>query len=420
MAVDVLIPNAGQTSGEATIVRWLKRPGDLVRQGEVLLEVETDKATMEVEATGPGVLQDVRYAEGIVVSVLTKAATITDEGGSRKDEPLLSPPPPASRLPGRESEGGASPLFASERGIGGEVNLLAIMRAHRPGRALASPLARRLAANAGLSLTGLTGSGPNGRIMKRDVEGSMAGPPKAALPSSEGLAPKAEPGGRWVPFGATRRTIAERMTASVREAPQVTLTTEADAEARVHLRVQFQADLPEADDISFTDLVIKIAATALREQPQLNARVEDGGIRRFDAIHIGVAVDTERGLIVPVIRDADLKGLLAVARERRDLADRAQSGKLRPEELTGGTFTLTNLGPYEIDAFTPIINPPEGAVLGMGRIVRKPVVGNDELRPGATVMLSLTFDHRLIDGGPATRFLQRIKLLVEKPHLLIP
>jgi pyruvate dehydrogenase E2 component (dihydrolipoamide acetyltransferase) len=147
--------------------------------------------------------------------------------------------------------------------------------------------------------------------------------------------------------------------------------------------------------------------------------VENDGIRLFDAINIGVAVDTERGLIVPVIRDADRKGVVAIARERRALVEQARSGKLRPDELSGGTFTLTNLGAYEIDAFTPIINPPEGAVLGVGRIVKKAVVRNDELRPGATVILSLTFDHRLVDGGPAARFLQRIKMLVEKPHLLI-
>jgi pyruvate dehydrogenase E2 component (dihydrolipoamide acetyltransferase) len=147
--------------------------------------------------------------------------------------------------------------------------------------------------------------------------------------------------------------------------------------------------------------------------------VENDGIRLFDAINIGVAVDTERGLLVPVIPDVDRKGVAAIVRERRALVERARGGKSHPDELSGGTFTLTNLGAYEIDAFTPIINPPEGAVLGVGRIVKKAVVRNDELRPGATVILSLTFDHRLVDGGPAARFLQRIKMLVEKPHLLI-
>jgi pyruvate dehydrogenase E2 component (dihydrolipoamide acetyltransferase) len=245
--------------------------------------------------------------------------------------------------------------------------------------------------------------------MKRDIEAISVRPSQ----------PTTEPGSRWSPFSATRRTIAERMAASWREAPQVTLTTEADAEALARLRAEFQLDLPEVDDLSYTDLFIKIAGAALREQPQLNARVEDGGIRLFDAIHIGLATDTERGLVVPVIREADRKGVAQIARERRDLAERARSGKLRPDELSGGTFTLTNLGAYEIDAFTPIINPPEGAVLGVGRIVKKPVVRDDELRPGMTVVLSLTFDHRLVDGGPAARFLQRIKTLVEKPHLLI-
>ena len=406
MAVDVLIPNAGQTSGEATILRWLKKPGDSVKVREALLEVETDKATMAVEATAAGVLQGVRYETGAVVPVLTAVAVIV-EAGERPD--------PQTPFPFKE-EGEAlsrpAPSRHARRGGGAKSDssdLLAIMCAHRPGRALASPLARALAADAGLELTAVTGSGPRGRIMKRDVEAISVRPSR----------PTTEPGSRWIPFSATRRTIAERMAASWREAPQVTLTTEADAEALARLRAQFQTDLPDAGDLSFTDLFVKIAAAALREHPQLNARIEDGGIRLFDAIHVGLAVDAERGLVVPVIREADRKGVAQIARERRDLAGRAQSGKLRPDELSGGTFTLTNLGAFEIDAFTPIINPPEGAVLGVGRIVKKPVVRDDELRPGMTVVLSLTFDHRLVDGGPAARFLQRIKTLVEKPHLLI-
>ncbi len=408
MAVDVLIPNAGQTSGEATILRWLKQPGDSVKVGETLLEVETDKATMEVEATAAGVLQSVRYESGAVVPVLTAVAVIVEAGEG--PAPLTRP----SGVPFNEEAEALSlpaPIRHARRG-GAQPDsgdLLAIMRAHRPGRALASPLARALAARAGLELATVTGSGPRGRIMKRDIQAISTRPSQ----------PTTGPGNRWVPFSATRRTIAERMAASWREAPQVTLTTEADAEALARLRAQFQIDLPDGDDLSYTDLFIKIAAAALREQPQLNARVEDGGIRLFEAIHIGLAVDTERGLVVPVIREADRKGVTQIARERRDLAERARGGKLRPDELSGGTFTLTNLGPFEIDAFTPIINPPEGAVLGVGRIVKKPVVRDDELRPGLTVVLSLTFDHRLVDGGPAARFLQRIKTLVEKPHLLI-
>jgi pyruvate dehydrogenase E2 component (dihydrolipoyllysine-residue acetyltransferase) len=406
MAVDVLIPNAGQASGEATIIRWRKKAGDAVRQGEVLLEVETDKATMEVEATTTGVLQDVRFAEGAVVPILTAVAVIAEVDESR----VSTAGAEAASRPAHARRNGDSATSAAS-------DLIAIMRAHRPGRLVASPLARRLAANARIDLAGVTGSGPHGRIMKNDVQAAMARPVKTAPGAAEVVTSKVEPGSRWIPFSATRRTIAERMTASAHEAPQVTLTTEADAEALANLRTQLQIDLSE--EVSFTDLFIKIAAAALREQADLNARVEDGGIRLFDAINIGIAVDAERGLVVPVIRDADRKGVAAIARERRNLVEQARSGQLRPDELSGGTFTLTNLGAYEIDAFTPIINPPEGAVLGVGRIVKKAVVRNDELRPGATVILSLTFDHRLVDGGPAARFLQRIKRLVEKPHLLI-
>ncbi|MBM4424602.1 MAG: 2-oxo acid dehydrogenase subunit E2 [Chloroflexi bacterium] len=400
MAVEVLIPNAGQTSGEATILRWLKKPGDAVKVGEALLEIETDKAAMEVEAAAAGVLQSVRYEAGAVVPVLTTVAVIATAG-----ESAALP----THVEAREALPRSTPAGPNGGAKTDSRDLLTIMRAHRPNRTLASPLARTLAANAGLELAAVIGSGPRGRIMKRDVQAVSMRPPL----------PTAEPGSRWSPFSVTRRTIAERMAASWREAPQVTLTTEADAEALAHLRAQFQNDLPDAGDLSYTDLFVKITAAALREQPYLNARVEDEGIRLFDAIHIGLAVDTERGLIVPVIRDADRKGVAQIVRERRDLAERARGGKLRPDELSGGTFTLTNLGAFEIDAFTPIINPPEGAVLGVGRVVKKPVVRDDELRPGMTVALSLTFDHRLVDGGPAARFLQRIKTLVEKPHLLI-
>jgi pyruvate dehydrogenase E2 component (dihydrolipoamide acetyltransferase) len=406
MAIDVLIPNAGQASGEATIIRWRKKAGDAVRQGEVLLEIETDKATMEVEATATGVLQAVRYAEGDVVPVLTVVAAIAERG-----ESVVSTV---------RAEAASRPAPVRQNGDGAKsaaTDLIAIMRVHRPGHLVASPLARRLAANAGIDLTRMTGSGPHGRIMKHDVQAVIARPAKTAPLAAEAMTPKVEPGSRWIPFSATRRTIAGRMTASAREAPQVTLTTEADAEALGNLRAQLQADL--SDEVSFTDLFIKIAAAALREHRHLNARVENDGIRLFDAINIGVAVDTERGLLVPVIPDVDRKGVAAIVRERRALVERARGGKSHPDELSGGTFTLTNLGAYEIDAFTPIINPPEGAVLGVGRIVKKAVVRNDELRPGATVILSLTFDHRLVDGGPAARFLQRIKRLVEKPHLLI-
>ena len=253
--------------------------------------------------------------------------------------------------------------------------------------------------------------------MKADLSRHPAGP-TAETAANSGATVADRPDGRWEPFSVTRRTIAERLAASVRDIPQVTLTTEADAGALVDLHGQLKADL-EPGTLSLTDLFVKITAVALRAAPTLNAWVENNGIRRFEAIHIGLAVDTDRGLMVPVIRDADSKGLRQLSRERRELAQRARLGQLRVEEMRGATFTISNLGPYDIDAFTPIINPPECAILGIGRIAKKAVVRGDVLLPGMTIMLSLTFDHRVNDGAPAARFLQQIKVLVEKPHLLM-
>ena len=406
-SIEVLIPNAGQTSGEATIVRWLKHPGEMIRYGDILLEVETDKATLEVEASASGILDDVRFVEGDVVPVLTAIAVIRSEAGPAENKGAS--PEPLAALPANAPSPSSTPAAATD--------LIAIMRVHRPGRPLASPLARRLAAKTGLDLQQVRGSGPRGRVMKADLAHHPTAPAAAPAGAPSAMAAEA-PDGRWEPFSATRRAIAERLAASVRDIPQVTLTTEADAEALVELYGRLKADL-EPGTLSLTDLFVKITAAALRAAPTLNAWVENNGVRRFEAIHIGLAVDTDRGLMVPVIRHADTKGLSQLGQERRDLAERARLGQLRLEEMHGATFTITNLGPYDIDAFTPIINPPECAILGIGRIVKKAVVRGDVLVPGKTVTLSLTFDHRSNDGAPAARFLQQIKNLVEKPHLLM-
>jgi pyruvate dehydrogenase E2 component (dihydrolipoamide acetyltransferase) len=277
----------------------------------------------------------------------------------------------------------------------------------------ASPVARRLAARAGLDLAtavstaAVTGSGPGGRIMRQDVE--------QALPASPSPEPQAE--GDVRPLAGLRAIIAERLSASWRERPHVTLTTEADATNLISARQQAIAELG-GGRVSYDAFFVALVARALREQPHMNVRLTERGIEQMRQVSVGVAVDTERGLLVPVVHDAAAMSLLQIQRALQALVERALAGRSLPDDLAGGTFTITNLGMFEIDAFTPVINPPESAILGVGRIVAKPVAVDRQVVVRDMVALSLSFDHRLIDGAPAARFLQRVKQLVERPFAL--
>ncbi|HFD39398.1 MAG TPA: 2-oxo acid dehydrogenase subunit E2, partial [Anaerolineae bacterium] len=282
-------------------------------------------------------------------------------------------------------------------------------------RPKATPLAAKTAAAAGVDLSTVAGSGIGGRIMRADVEAAIpaaAPPPAAETPAVES-----------VPLTGLRRIIAGRMAASHSQTARVTLVTEADATALVEARQKLKAAVSEEWGFApgYNDLLGLIVARALREFPYMNARLgEDGAtIERLPFVNLGMAVDTERGLLVPVIRDADRKGLRAFGTEFRALVERARLGKSQPDDLTGGTFTITNLGMYDVDAFTPIINLPEAAILGVGRIQPKAVVREGEIVVRQMWTLSLVFDHRLVDGAPAARFLQRIKRLIENPYLLL-
>jgi len=279
----------------------------------------------------------------------------------------------------------------------------------------ASPVARRMARAQGLDLAGIEGTGPRGRITRRDVEGQIRA---TATPDTSPADPHALPaeGGDLEALTGLRGVIARRLAGGWRERPQVTLTTDADATYLVAARQQTIAELSEK--IAYDALLVIIVARALREFPYMNVRLTEAGIQPLDEINIGVAVDTERGLLVPVVREADRLGLLDANRTLRELAERAIAGHSLPDDLSGGTFTLTNLGMYGIDAFTPIINPPECAILGVGRIVARPVGLDGQIVLRDTMALSLSFDHRLVDGAPAARFLSRVKQLIERPFAL--
>jgi pyruvate dehydrogenase E2 component (dihydrolipoamide acetyltransferase) len=394
---EVILPKLGQTMEEGTIVEWLKQEGEPVQRGEVLFMVETDKATLEVEASARGFLRKILVPVGETVPVLTVVALIT----KTLDEDLSAYEPQF-----RVAEA-AQPATSEPETLKPEP------------RVFASPRARRLAREKGVDLALVTGSGPDGRIVERDVTAYLEALPRA-IPSAPAPA-RAAKAVAEVPMSGVRAVIAQRMHESHQTTAPVTLTTEADATAFVELRERLKASLAAelGFNIGYNDLFIKLVAHALRQFLYMNARLEGEVIRQLREIHVALAVDTDRGLLVPVVRSADRKGVAEIAREVRELVERARTGKALPDELSGSTFTITNLGMHEINAFTPIINLPETAILGVGRIKARPAVVEGELCVRRTMWLSLTFDHRLVDGAPAARFLQRIKQLVENPVLLL-
>ncbi len=440
MAFQVVMPRLGWTMETGSLVEWRRAEGERVEAGDILLAVESDKAIQEVEAVESGILHipPTSPAPGVQVPVGTLLAYLLQPG-----EALPSGAPTQGGEPMRAAGAPAlSPLTTAPGGSS------AGAQASGPAPTI-SPRARRVARELGVAWQVLQGSGRTGRIVERDVRRAAAsrsrplvtygavgpgvGEAAAARPSAEGmtradaeaareLAPAA--GVARAPLSTLRRTIMERMAASARTTAPVTLTSEVDAGELVRLRARLKGDpsLMKGPAPSYTDLLALLVAQALVEHPQLNARLEEGGIVPSEAVHIGIAVDTDRGLLVPVLRDVQAKRLGEIAEQAHALIERARAGMLTPDELRGGTFTITNLGMFEIDAFTPIINLPECAILGMGRIAPRQVVLDAEAgRVGIRQMafLSLTFDHRLVDGAPAARFLQRVKRLVEQPCLAL-
>jgi len=442
MPISVLVPPLGQTVDTLTLVSWYKNEGEAVIAGEPLYAVETDKATLDVEAPAAGVLRQVTANPGDVVKVLSAIAVIEDKDEAKPKveaeealtsasaSPRLFVSPRARRL--AEAEGvslnaikATGPQGAIvERDVLAHMTETKVKAQAEPGpdstsaSTLISPIARRIAEDAGLDWQAITGTGPRSQITREDVETAAAQRDKAPeIPArAQPPGPSPQPPAPAVPFSGVRTLIAERMVAGHSRTAPVTLTAEADATALVALRRQLAAD---GVAVSYNDIFLTVLAKALREHPRLNASLDGDAITLWPQIDIGLAVDADRGLLVPVVRGVDRKGLVQLAGETAALAERARGGKCAPDELTGSTFTLTNLGMFGIDAFTPIINLPECAILGVGRIKTQPVWAGDHVEPREMVWLSLTFDHRLVDGGPAARFLQRVAQLVEKPHLLM-
>src|SRR5581483_1606806 len=391
MAVEVIMPKFGLTMHEGTIQRYFKAPGDQVRAGEPVYEVETEKVLYEVEAPAGGTLAAVLFAEGATVECGTVVAVIAEPNediravaaryadGAPASTPADNAAAPSAAAPAPSEDGG--------------------------GRRAASPVARKLAAELGVELAGVVGTGPGGRITREDVErAATAARSTSTAAAAPARAVPAKPTVRTLPMRGMRKTIAERMTQSLRESAQLTITTEADVSAAVELRER----LVRQFDCTYTDMLIQAAARALRRHPRMNARLAEDAIVILSEVNIGMAVALEDGLIVPVVKEADRRELREIAGATRELGERARGGKLRMEDVSGATFTITNLGTYGVDAFTPIINPGETGILGVGRIVEKPVIHRGEIARRSMMTLSLTFDHRIIDGAPAAQFLQSV------------
>jgi pyruvate dehydrogenase E2 component (dihydrolipoamide acetyltransferase) len=470
MAKQVFVPKLGQTMEEATITRWLVADGARVEQGQEILEVETDKALFTVEAAARGVLHIGPYKEGDVVPVLTVVAIVGKledkfaPAGQQPAEPaaVANAPTVTASGDGQAAEKEGKPevptrgVFASPRARklaeAKGVDLAQVMPTGGGGQRVAerdvvaflsqlpkaTPVAQRVATEAGVDLRTVTGTGPGGKIIKEDVERAKAAAQPAAVPAAAPLQPLPDMEVvERVPLKGVRAIIADRMATSVHTTARVTLLMEADATEFVTMRERLKARVEKEWGFApgYNDLLAKIVAMALRQFPYMNARLTPStgsgqapdatplkgvlGIERLAHVNLGMATDTERGLLVPVIRDADKKSLRQFGSEFRASVDRARSSRSQPDDLTDGTFTITNLGMYDVLAFTPVINLPEAAILGVGCITPKPIARNGQVEIRQMLILSLAFDHRLVDGAPAARFLQYIKDLIEEPYLWV-
>jgi pyruvate dehydrogenase E2 component (dihydrolipoamide acetyltransferase) len=441
MAEEIVLPQWGMEMQDATIVKWLKQEGDAVQAGDPLVEVETAKIETEMESTASGVLAHILVPEGATVAIRTVLAIVaapgeqvprppaasaatSDPTTARTTQPAMAVSPasqgapqvvPAARR--LAQEGGIDLSQVQGTGPGGRILLEDVQRALDARSATplppaaasvqVTPVARRMAQQHGINLSQVHGSGPRGRILVEDVE--------------KVIAAQAQPAGQAAQvmrLGGIRQTIATRMVQSLQTMAQVTLTTEVDVTDAMKLREGLARHWHDAG-LSPLHVVLKATARALKEHPRMNAIEREHEIELVHDINVGVAVSLPEGLIVPTIRRADEKPLVQIARETRDLANKAREGQASYDEVTGGTFTITNLGPYGIDAFTPIINAPQVGILGIGRVVEKPVVYQGEIAKRSMMFLSLTFDHRAIDGAPAAEFLHTVTAHLEDPWWMV-
>jgi pyruvate dehydrogenase E2 component (dihydrolipoamide acetyltransferase) len=455
MATKVVMEALSPTMEEGRLVKWMKNEGDKVSSGETLAEVETDKAVMELVARGEGVLRKRLLGEGATAPVGQLVAVIA--APDENIEALVSgapAPAPQEAKPAEEvvektqESAGASPVPRTAAQSQGEASAppqqkvpafrtgTAAPKGQAPpspepateqprdggngeGHARSSPLARRLARERGLDLQAVRGSGPGGRIIKRDIEAAMAGGAVAQQrPNAPQAAPAREGDFTDVALTQMRKTIARRLSESLGPIPTFYLTANFDMDRVIEMRTAM-AEMGDEFKVSVNDIVMKAVATALAMHPEVNAHWLGDRIRHFNRVHLGMAVAVEDGLITPVVFDADQKRMSEISREARELAKRARERRLKPDEYTGATFTVSNLGMFGIDHFTAIINPPEAGILAVGTVERAPVYVNDELVARQRMRVTMSCDHRVVDGATGARFLQTLRRMLENPLMLV-
>jgi len=434
MATNILMPALSPTMTEGTLARWLKKEGEEVKAGDVIAEIETDKATMEVEAVDEGVLGRILVGDGTEgVKVNAPIAVLVEPGEKVPDAGSAAPPPPkaapASAQPSpppAAKEPTAAPKPTPARGNGQDASAA-------EGRIFVSPLARRMAQQAGIDLGGLKGSGPNGRIVKADIEAVVKGarptpaPAEAPAPAPAARPPAPAPAiaapHRLVPNTTMRKVIARRLTESKQTIPHFYISIDIHIDALLKLRGDLNAKSPKegpgAFRLSVNDMLIKAAAVTLRRIPTVNASFTEDNIILYDDVDISVAVAIPDGLITPIVRKADQKGLAAISNEMKDLIARAKSGKLKPEEFQGGGFSISNMGMYGISEFAAVINPPQAAILAVAAGQQRPVVKDGQIVIATMMTCTLSVDHRAVDGALGSEWLAAFKSVVEDPLSLM-
>jgi pyruvate dehydrogenase E2 component (dihydrolipoamide acetyltransferase) len=427
MSINILMPALSPTMTEGKLSRWLKKEGDEVKSGDVLAEIETDKATMEVEAVEEGYLAKIVVPDGTEgVAVNAVIGVLTEEKGGAVDAPAAEKPAPKA-----EAKAEAAPKEEATPAPKAEAAPAAKTEEHG-SRIFASPLAKRIAKQSGIDLAAIKGSGPNGRIVKADLDGTpapkaapeaeakpAAATPAPAAPKPAAPAPAIAGAYKKIPNSSIRKVIAKRLLESKQTVPHFYLTVNIELDALLDLRAKLNAtspkDRPGAFKLSVNDLIIKACGVALRRHPNVNASWTDEAILQYDDVDISIAVAIPDGLITPIVRKADALGLAAISNTMKDLGARAKAGKLKPDEYQGGGFSISNLGMFGISEFSAIINPPQSAILAVGAGEKRAVVKNDQLAIATVMSATLSCDHRVVDGALGAQFLATLKGLLEEP-----
>mgnify|MGYP001237756799 FL=1 len=426
MPIEILMPALSPTMSEGKLAKWHKKEGDEIKAGDIIAEIETDKATMEFEAVDEGKLGKILVAEGTEgVAVNTPIAVLLEEGESAADikagsaQPAAKPEAKAEPAPKAEAKPEAKPAAPAA----------AVLAPRQDGeRIFASPLARRLAQQAGIDLKTVKGSGPHGRIVKADIEAAPKGTAATAKPGAAAAPVASGPGARQLadllkmPYrlellSSMRKTIARRLTEAKQTVPHFYLTIDTEIDELLAFRKRLNEK--SETKISVNDFVIRAVALALKKVPAANASYDESGLLFYEHADISVAVATPNGLITPIVKQAETKGLTQIAAEMKDLAARAREGKLKPEEYQGGTFSISNLGMFGIKQFEAVINPPQGCILAIGMGEQRPVVKNGQIVPATVMTCTLSVDHRVVDGAVGAEFLQAFKGFIDDPLTML-